>query len=104
MIRRPPRSTLFPYTTLFRSSAEERGRSARGGRNGARGTGTVADLNRAAAALLFPTGLSLSALIRAHQLRRAEQVSLHLLFEPLARHRAQIRKDTVQRVQLEEVA
>src|SRR2546422_10996763 len=23
MIRRPPRSTLFPYTTLFRSSAEE---------------------------------------------------------------------------------
>src|SRR3712207_9170771 len=24
MIRRPPRSTLFPYTTLFRSRAEER--------------------------------------------------------------------------------
>src|SRR3712207_8688082 len=24
MIRRPPRSTLFPYTTLFRSEAEER--------------------------------------------------------------------------------
>src|SRR3712207_7187204 len=23
MIRRPPRSTLFPYTTLFRSNAEE---------------------------------------------------------------------------------
>src|SRR2546430_6464899 len=23
MIRRPPRSTLFPYTTLFRSSARE---------------------------------------------------------------------------------
>src|SRR5256885_9100426 len=23
MIRRPPKSTLFPYTTLFRSSAEE---------------------------------------------------------------------------------
>src|SRR5258708_19806945 len=28
MIRRPPRSTLFPYTTLFRSHAQEaRGRS-----------------------------------------------------------------------------
>src|SRR6266496_2229054 len=26
MIRRPPRSTLFPYTTLFRSSAASRGR------------------------------------------------------------------------------
>src|SRR3989441_11171672 len=25
MIRRPPRSTLFPYTTLFRSPFEERG-------------------------------------------------------------------------------
>src|SRR5687767_15328186 len=24
MIRRPPRSTLFPYTTLFRSQAERR--------------------------------------------------------------------------------
>src|SRR5438552_12725418 len=24
MIRRPPRSTLFPYTTLFRSSAQAR--------------------------------------------------------------------------------
>src|SRR5256884_5561682 len=29
MIRRPPRSTLFPYTTLFRS----RGRHPRGGRD-----------------------------------------------------------------------
>src|SRR2546422_8372542 len=25
MIRRPPRSTLFPYTTLFRSLVEEQG-------------------------------------------------------------------------------
>src|SRR5258708_27017739 len=25
MIRRPPRSTLFPYTTLFRSYTEDRG-------------------------------------------------------------------------------
>src|SRR5687768_18278575 len=25
MIRRPPRSTLFPYTTLFRSPARQRG-------------------------------------------------------------------------------
>src|SRR3712207_7341125 len=27
MIRRPPRSTLFPYTTLFRSSGRTRSRS-----------------------------------------------------------------------------
>src|SRR3712207_8685059 len=28
MIRRPPRSTLFPYTTLFRSRAEDRAATA----------------------------------------------------------------------------
>src|SRR5256885_1430088 len=28
MIRRPPRSTLFPYTTLFRSQRDEPGRVA----------------------------------------------------------------------------
>src|SRR2546425_373219 len=38
MIRRPPRSTLFPYTTLFRSRAEVfvQGRPAAGGRRPAR--------------------------------------------------------------------
>src|SRR2546430_8288837 len=47
MIRRPPRSTLFPYTTLFRSPSGRGGR-ARGrlaeaaGRGGGRMTGTVA--------------------------------------------------------------
>src|SRR5438445_6192941 len=35
MIRRPPRSTLFPYTTLFRSPRRARGR-ARGGARGDR--------------------------------------------------------------------
>src|SRR3712207_7066751 len=40
MIRRPPRSTLFPYTTLFRSVAVARpaaaaGRPRDGGRRGA---------------------------------------------------------------------
>src|SRR5256885_5708212 len=30
MIRRPPRSTLFPYTTLFRSPPLARGRTAVG--------------------------------------------------------------------------
>src|SRR5256885_5996984 len=34
MIRRPPRSTLFPYTTLFRSRAERPRRAQRGLRRG----------------------------------------------------------------------
>src|SRR3712207_7931881 len=51
MIRRPPRSTLFPYTTLFRSRSLDRrarrARCARGARrasrrNGALGTRTSA--------------------------------------------------------------
>src|SRR2546426_12511966 len=34
MIRRPPRSTLFPYTTLFRSGVRERKRADPGAREG----------------------------------------------------------------------
>src|SRR5690554_5334977 len=33
MLRRPPRSTLFPYTTLFRSSASNLGRALRPARH-----------------------------------------------------------------------
>src|SRR5258708_30472136 len=36
MIRRPPRSTLFPYTTLFRSSHDRHHGGLGGGRAGAR--------------------------------------------------------------------
>src|SRR5438105_11417286 len=36
LIRRPPRSTLFPYTTLFRSGRGDRQRRAAGGRAGRR--------------------------------------------------------------------
>src|SRR3712207_8572910 len=47
MIRRPPRSTLFPYTTLFRSTtAPVRTPGGRGGRGQSR-------LRKALAALLF---------------------------------------------------
>src|SRR3712207_8012900 len=37
MIRRPPRSTLFPYTTLFRSSCPGRPAPARAGPSDRRG-------------------------------------------------------------------
>src|SRR3712207_7810542 len=40
MIRRPPRSTLFPYTTLFRSEGESSGRDGlTAGGEGATGSG-----------------------------------------------------------------
>src|SRR5690349_22805910 len=37
MIRRPPRSTLFPYTTLFRSRPRAQGRCKRARRQGPAG-------------------------------------------------------------------
>src|SRR2546427_13230443 len=70
MIRRPPRSTLFPYTTLFRSTAPPRiatrsasprerthpstGRTTAGGDTGAHHTGT--DLTRPGRALSTSRG------------------------------------------------
>src|SRR3712207_8224418 len=50
MIRRPPRSTLFPYTTLFRSSPDGAGlatgtggAAAGGGAGGGTGAGASGD-------------------------------------------------------------
>src|SRR2546426_2553389 len=54
MIRRPPRSTLFPYTTLFRSpqaSASRAARAARGGEEPAEARPDRRALARLAAAL-----------------------------------------------------
>src|SRR5438874_10302394 len=42
MIRPPPRSTLFPYTTLFRSHRPARRRHAAWLRRGRRGDGSAA--------------------------------------------------------------
>src|SRR5690349_22855280 len=41
MIRRPPRSTLFPYTTLFRSRAPQPAGAARPDARGARAAARV---------------------------------------------------------------
>src|SRR5690349_23726060 len=50
MIRRPPRSTLFPYTTLFRSHRQQlhRGRRLHPARPGAGRAGRVRDRPAAA--------------------------------------------------------
>src|SRR2546426_11725719 len=54
MIRRPPRSTLFPYTTLFRSTAACDGGGLRHGEPGARG---VARRRRPTGPPLYPRGV-----------------------------------------------
>src|SRR3712207_9510159 len=78
MIRRPPRSTLFPYTTLFRSSPKS-GRSEPRRRIGDRGVGRLSrsfsskDMNSyhvAAAVLTFAIGLAHSWLGERYILMR----------------------------------
>src|SRR2546422_9586998 len=64
MIRRPPRSTLFPYTTLFRS------RGVRGGRRGRRGA-----RGRAAG----PAGGVAVPLVRSEEHTSELQSRLHLV-------------------------
>src|SRR5260221_6690585 len=48
MIRRPRRSTLFPYTTLFRSAGDDGAASRAGSRDGAAGTHRPVRVHRAA--------------------------------------------------------
>src|SRR3712207_8377564 len=56
MIRRPPRSTLFPYTTLFRSRNYSRSATASSAKSrviwSRRGTSTIAEVGGARAACL----------------------------------------------------
>src|SRR3712207_8709700 len=74
MIRRPPRSTLFPYTTLFRSAKdslasalkEDGGRSTAAGKNRVRGLLTVAQV-AISFTLLIGAGLMLRSLIKLQQ-------------------------------------
>src|SRR3989442_4609904 len=110
MIRRPPRSTLFPYTTLFRSHVERpEERVARAGRVEAhrvdelledeRVVGEqrdaplpVVEADRARDHLRHPAGvLAPDLAVPAHQLGarfRREVVPVHLLAAPL-RHRVE---------------
>src|SRR2546425_8758884 len=65
MIRRPPRSTLFPYTTLFRSRRAREHRHRLLGRRGARsgrGEGGRARLPRADRVLEAPETLRIRGL------------------------------------------
>src|SRR3712207_8250217 len=61
MIRRPPRSTLFPYTTLFRSVLD--------GASGRAGLRQMSSADRRLVALLgLPTlGLALSVTVRSEE-------------------------------------
>ena len=58
MIRRPPRSTLFPYTTLFRSPGHGGRDPGAIGIGGLQEKGVVLDISRQVASLLQQQGVS----------------------------------------------
>src|SRR3712207_7989531 len=79
MIRRPPRSTLFPYTTLFRSLVLRglpeggRGRVPVAGPGAARGRGARAGLRGHARLLLQPRDAALPGPAEAGAAGRSEE-------------------------------
>src|SRR6266849_3127141 len=66
IIRRPPRSTLFPYTTLFRSLESECG----GNRGLTDATGAEQNRNRAFAEQVLQAWAPIPATIAAPAIRR----------------------------------
>src|SRR3712207_8978682 len=72
MIRRPPRSTLFPYTTLFRSEAA----AAADLREADQQPVGLADRDQQGAA--GPSGPERRAAVRQEHLRRADRKSTRL--------------------------
>src|SRR5258708_30539558 len=73
MIRRPPRSTLFPYTTLFRSP--RRARALQGRRH----AGSVLQVGRDVGAVVFGFVLPRSARrVRPEELNQQDRKSTRL--------------------------
>src|SRR2546422_7122132 len=68
MIRRPPRSTLFPYTTLFQSVAEEVAQPAQ-----------VEDLFLLASGIGDPKLRKIACLVRSEEHTSELQSRLHLV-------------------------
>src|SRR5258708_27377142 len=74
MIRRPPRSTLFPYTTLFRSEADEHGVRRRRGQRMKRPVVDIAKFDHSIASVLSRSATDSSAAF-GQRLRSEEHTS-----------------------------
>src|SRR5687768_18294253 len=98
MIRPPPRSTLFPYTTLFRSKQKRRWQTKTCARRMTRATkARVRALTRAATQVQVPDGIASS---RRRSSGRSEehtselQSRLHLVCRLLLEKKKKMRKHT----------
>src|SRR3712207_7145188 len=85
MIRRPPRSTLFPYTTLFRSSRRSptstASTSRRRGPTSTRTTRTCSCTARTATASRSPTGTGTRSEEHTSELQSRQYLVCRLLLE-----------------------
>src|SRR3712207_8364439 len=87
MIRRPPRSTLFPYTTLFRSGLqrprERRGVLREGGRGRGDRLGRLVEVHVVATAhgLVVPVGAALRSEEHTSELQSRQYLVCRLLLE-----------------------
>src|SRR2546422_7119254 len=79
MIRRPPRSTLFPYTTLFRSVVETKKVVWPTRKESLQTTGAVFAFVVAMAVFLWLTDKSLEKLMRSEEHTSELQSRLHLV-------------------------
>src|SRR2546422_6037356 len=93
MIRRPPRSTLFPYTTLFRSRIEAVGRQSR--------QELTVNCNRARLVVTAEMdrigpdqGLKAARLLRSEEHTSELQSRLHLVCRLLLEKKKRIRSAT----------
>src|SRR3712207_7340134 len=73
MIRRPPRSTLFPYTTLFRSSAD--GLPMLGAAPGVQGLYVAAGHYRNGVLMSLISGRLMAALILGREDRKSTRLN-----------------------------
>src|SRR5262245_62222035 len=86
MRRRPPRSTLFPYTTLFRSSRNDRGARAAAGDH--RGPGIQPERGP------LPLGAMTSGAVRSEEHTSELQSLRHLVCRLLLEKKKTPRKST----------
>src|SRR3712207_8501890 len=98
MIRRPPRSTLFPYTTLFRSVGDRR----RGGRRmrGKRGADRGENLGIAVQQLLVGTDQEPPKVLfrseeHTSELQSRQYLVCRLLLEKKKKIKAQLKRECI---------